>query len=51
MRHNNAIVDFQRKRGDGSAAFLLPFLHEAMDVLDVGCGPGTITSALAKTAK
>jgi SAM-dependent methyltransferase len=51
VQHNNAILDFQRKRGDSSAAFVLPFLNEAMDVLDVGCGPGTITAALARTAK
>jgi SAM-dependent methyltransferase len=51
MRHNNAILDFQRKRGDSSAAFVLPFLDEAMDVLDVGCGPGTITAALARAAR
>jgi ubiquinone/menaquinone biosynthesis C-methylase UbiE len=51
VRHSNAILDFQRKRGDSSAAFVLPFLHDAVDVVDVGCGPGTITAALAKTAK
>ncbi len=26
-----------------SAAYLLPHLHEGLTVLDVGCGPGTIT--------
>src|SRR5262245_31417465 len=51
MQHNSAILDFQRKRGDSSAAFVLPFLNEAMDVLDVGCGPGTITAALARAAQ
>src|SRR5262249_20140864 len=51
MRHNHAILDFQRKRGDSSAAFVLPFLNEAMDILDVGCGPGTITAALARAAR
>jgi SAM-dependent methyltransferase len=48
MRHNHAILDFQRKRGEDSIAFVLPFLDEAMEILDVGCGPGTITAALAK---
>jgi hypothetical protein len=27
--HNSAIVDFQSKRGDSSAAFLLPFLERS----------------------
>ena len=30
-----------------SAAYLLPHLADGMDLLDVGCGPGTITSELA----
>lgn len=51
MRHNHAILDFQRKRGEGSAAFVLPFLDATTAILDVGCGPGTITAALAKTAR
>src|SRR5262249_38876097 len=51
VRHSNAILDFQRKRSDSSAAFVLPFLNDAMDVLDTGCGPGTVTAALAKAAK
>jgi len=46
MQHNDAILAFQHKRGDGSIAFLVPFLDKTMDVLDVGCGPGTITIAL-----
>jgi SAM-dependent methyltransferase len=45
MQHNDAILAFQHKRGDGSIAFLVPFLDKTMDVLDVGCGPGTITIA------
>lgn len=31
-----------------SAAFLLPHLEPGMDLLDVGCGPGTITLDLAE---
>ena len=51
MRHSGAILDFQRKRGEDSAAFFLRFLNDAMEILDVGCGPGTITAALAKVTK
>jgi SAM-dependent methyltransferase len=50
-RHNSAIVDFQSKRGDSSAAFFLPFLTREMTLLDIGCGPGTITAALAASVK
>ncbi|WP_104116297.1 methyltransferase domain-containing protein [Arthrobacter sp. B1805] len=30
-----------------SAAYLEPFLEAGMDVLDIGCGPGSITAGLA----
>jgi ubiquinone/menaquinone biosynthesis C-methylase UbiE len=30
------------------AAFLLPYLHPGMELLDVGCGPGSITVGLAE---
>jgi SAM-dependent methyltransferase len=51
VRHSNAILDFQRKRSKTSAAFFVPFLNDAMEILDMGCGPGTITTALARVAK
>lgn len=47
MRHDSSIVAFQQKRGGDCAAFLVPFLTSDMILLDVGCGPGTITAALA----
>ncbi len=31
-----------------SAAYLLPHLHEGMSLLDVGCGPGSVTLDLAE---
>ena len=33
---------------ENSAAYLLPHLKPDMHILDVGCGPGTITAGLAK---
>ncbi|WFU70264.1 class I SAM-dependent methyltransferase [Bradyrhizobium sp. CB2312] len=47
IRHDSSIVEFQRKRSGDSAAFLVPFLTSGMILLDAGCGPGTITAALA----
>lgn len=46
-RHDSSIVEFQQKRGSDSAAFFAPFLTPHMILLDAGCGPGTITAALA----
>jgi len=35
------------RTAQNSAAYLLPYLKPGMKVLDVGCGPGTITADLA----
>ncbi|NRP73929.1 Demethylrebeccamycin-D-glucose O-methyltransferase [Ensifer psoraleae] len=51
MRYNSAIIDFQRKRGGDSIAFFVPFLTRDMDLLDVGCGPGTITAGFADVVR
>ena len=32
-------------------AFFSPYLRAGMDILDCGCGPGSITVGLAKAAK
>jgi SAM-dependent methyltransferase len=47
MRHDHSITSFQQKRGGDAAAFFAPFLTPGMRLLDIGCGPGTITAALA----
>lgn len=39
-----------RRTAKDRAAFVLPFLPGAVGVLDVGCGPGTITVGLAHAA-
>jgi SAM-dependent methyltransferase len=42
-------VQYMRRRHAGrDAAFFLPYLRPGMSILDCGCGPGTITTGLAK---
>lgn len=36
------------RTAQNSAGYLLPLLHPGQDLLDVGCGPGTITVDLAR---
>ncbi len=42
------LVDYLRFRGKRCAGFVLPHLRPGMRLLDCGCGPGTITTELAK---
>jgi ubiquinone/menaquinone biosynthesis C-methylase UbiE len=47
--HHQSVVTQHAKRTAGEAArFLLPHLAPGMRVLDVGCGPGSITVGLAE---
>jgi len=47
--HHESVVAQHRKRTAGEAAgFLLPHLRAGMRLLDVGCGPGSITLGLAE---
>jgi ubiquinone/menaquinone biosynthesis C-methylase UbiE len=46
--HHEAVLRSHRWRtAENSAAYLLPRLQPGLDLLDVGCGPGTITVDLA----
>jgi 2-polyprenyl-3-methyl-5-hydroxy-6-metoxy-1,4-benzoquinol methylase len=47
--HSDAVLRSHRWRNaQNSAAYLLPHLEPAMHLLDVGCGPGTLTIDLAR---
>src|SRR5215207_5776548 len=46
--HHEAVLRSHRWRtAENSAAYLLPHLQPGMRLLDVGCGPGTLTCDLA----
>lgn len=45
--HESVLRGHQRRTAQDSAAYLLPSLTAGLSVLDVGCGPGTITADLA----
>jgi len=46
--HHEAVLRSHRWRtAENSAAYLLPLLRPGMRLLDVGCGPGTLTADLA----
>jgi 2-polyprenyl-3-methyl-5-hydroxy-6-metoxy-1,4-benzoquinol methylase len=47
--HAEPVLQSHRWRtAENSAAYLLPHLRPGLDLLDVGCGPGTITVDLAR---
>jgi ubiquinone/menaquinone biosynthesis C-methylase UbiE len=46
--HTVIVASHARRTASNSAAFLLPHLHPGREVLDVGCGPGSITIDLAE---
>ncbi len=47
--HQDAVLRAHRWRtAENSAAYLLPHLRPGQRLLDVGCGPGTLTADLAK---
>ncbi|KAK4234085.1 hypothetical protein C8A03DRAFT_38160 [Achaetomium macrosporum] len=44
------VANHQRRTAEADAAFLLPHIKKTDHILDVGCGPGTITTGFAKYA-
>src|SRR5258708_25223997 len=46
--HASFGANHAKRTADKEAAFLLPLLRPGMRLLDVGCGPGSITAGLAK---
>ena len=45
--HESVLRSHRWRTAENSAAYLLPHLSSGVAVLDVGCGPGTITADLA----
>lgn len=46
--HESVVQSHARRRAEVEAWFLLPELRAEMRLLDVGCGPGTVTAGLAR---
>ncbi|GAB3008138.1 class I SAM-dependent methyltransferase [Mycobacterium bourgelatii] len=45
--HESVLRSHRRRTAEDSAAYLLPHLKPGLTLLDIGCGPGTITVDLA----
>jgi len=45
--HDSVLRSHRWRTAENSAAYCLPHLQPGMTILDVGCGPGTITADLA----
>src|SRR4051812_10791499 len=46
--HESVLRSHTWRTAENSAAYLLPLLRRGHRLLDVGCGPGTITTDLAR---
>jgi SAM-dependent methyltransferase len=49
--HDSVLRSHRWRTAENSAGYLLPHLTPGMDLLDVGCGPGTITVDLAASVR
>lgn len=47
---NCTVATHQSRTAESDAAFLVPHIKKTDHILDVGCGPGTITTSLAEYA-
>ena len=47
---SQTVATQQTRTADSEAAFLLPYIKNTDYILDVGCGPGTITTGFVKYA-
>jgi SAM-dependent methyltransferase len=45
--HESVLRSHRTRTAENSAGYLLPYLEPGLDLLDIGCGPGTITVDLA----
>lgn len=46
--HESVLRSHRWRTAENSAAYLIPHMHTGSKVLDVGCGPGTITTDFAR---
>lgn len=46
--HAAVVAQHARRTAKRDAAYLLPYLRPGMRLLDIGCGPGTITTGLGR---
>lgn len=47
---SQTVATQQTRTAESEAAFLLPYIRKTDSILDVGCGPGTITTGFVKYA-
>ncbi len=47
-QHRSVLDSYAWRSASNSASYLLPHLNSGLSVLDIGCGPGTITADLAE---